>query len=136
MVVGGAVFTNGRIQYDKIYIEFSRLWISDNYGTNTESWFIAKCIKDIKNKYPDYKGVVSWADLGRGHKGTIYLASNFVFDGKSRNVKKYRGINNKVIYQRTATKDSIEIGEDNPKNRYIYYFDNKKRESLKRNGHT
>lgn len=129
--VGGAVFTNGRIQYNKVYLEFSRLWISDNYGKNIESWFISLCLKSLQKKFPNYKGIVSWADLGKGHKGTIYLASNFVYDGQSRKVKKYLGANNKIIYQRTATNRDKLIGEDNPKNRFIYYFDKQKRELLK-----
>lgn len=131
--VGGAVFCNGRIQYEGKYLEFSRMWMSDDFGTNTESWFMAKCMKALKKKYPTYEGVVTWADGGRGHNGTIYLAANFVYDGDSRKVKKFVGKNKKVIYQRTATVNDICVGEDMPKKRFIYYFDAKKREQLKRN---
>jgi len=131
IAVGGAVFCNGRIQYDYKYLEFSRMWISDIFGTNTESWFIAQCMKSLKKKYSKYEGVVTWADGGRGHNGTIYLASNFVYDGESRKVKKFIGKNKKQIYQRTATKTDICVGEDLPKKRFIYYFDSKKREQLK-----
>lgn len=129
--IGGAVFCNGRIQYENKYIEFSRMWMSDNFGTNTESWFISKCIKALKKKYPKYEGIVSWADENIGHNGTIYLASNFVFDGFSRKVKKFLGKNKKIIYERTSTSNHICIGEDLPKKRFIYYFDAKKREQLK-----
>lgn len=127
--VGSAVFSNGRIQYDKKYLEFARLWVSDKYKRNVESWFIAKCVKALKKKFPTYRGIVTWADCNRGHRGTVYLASNFVFDGNSRAVKKYKGSNKKVIYQRTATKDSVLISTDEPKKRFIYYF--KPRISLK-----
>jgi len=129
--IGGAVFCNGRIQYDKKYLEFSRLWMHDNYGCNTESWFIAKCMKALQKKFTTYEGVVTWADGGIGHNGTVYRAANFVYDGDSRKVKKYMGKNKKVIFQRTATASSICIGEDVPKKRFIYYFDAKKREQLK-----
>ena len=129
--IGGAVFCNGRIQYDGKYLEFSRMWISDEFGTNTESWFISKCLKSLKNKFPKFEGVVTWADSNKGHTGTIYLASNFIFDGYSRKVKKYSGKNKKVIYQRTASKHNICIGEEMPKKRFIYYFDSKKREKSK-----
>jgi len=131
--VGGAVFCNGRIQYDGKFLEFSRLWMSDEYGCNTESWFMAKCMKALRKKFPTYEGVVTWADGGRGHNGTVYRAANFVYDGDSRKVKKYVGKNKKVIYQRTATVNDICVGEDMPKKRFIYYFDAKKREQLKRN---
>jgi len=131
--IGAAVFSNGRIQYDGKYIEFSRMWMNDEYKTNTESWFISKCLKLLKKKYPTYEGVVTWSDSNKGHNGIIYLASNFVYDGQSRKVYKYVGTNKKIIYQRTANKNHICIGHDKPKKRFIYYFDSKKRELLKKN---
>lgn len=129
MPKGGAIFCNGRIQYDKKYIEFSRLWISDELGKNIESYFIAKCIKLIQKKFSNYIGIVTWADCNKNHNGTVYMASNFIFDGMSRNVKKYIGKDRRVIFQRTATKDDKLISEDLPKKRFIYYFDKKVRES-------
>ena len=131
--VGGAVFCNGRIQYDGVYIEFSRMFMYDFLPSNSESSFIGKCMKSLKKKFPSYKGVVTWADSNRGHNGIIYLASNFVYDGESRKVNKYVGKNKKIIYQRTATKSDILIGHDLPKKRFIYYFDSKIREYLKYN---
>lgn len=128
--VGGAVFCNGRIQYDGKFLEFSRLWVSDDYPTNIESWFVGKCLKDLQYKFPDFLGVVTWADLGRGHNGIVYLACNFVFDGKSRPVKRYKS-GNRLIYQRTVLNPSQfqETDTDIPKNRFIYYFDKKVREA-------
>jgi hypothetical protein len=129
--VGGAVFCNGRIQYDGRLLEFSRMWISDHYGTNTESWFMAKCLKALNKKFPTHEGVVTWADCNIGHNGTIYLAANFVYDGESRTVKKFLGKNKKVIYERTSTSSDICIGKEMPKKRFIYYFDSKIREQKK-----
>ncbi len=131
IAIGGAVFCNGRIQYENKYIEFSRMFIYDFLGKNSESWFIGKCIKNLKNKFPKYDGIVTWSDSNKGHIGTIYLASNFIYDGESRKVKKFKGKDKKVIYQRTAKKGDIEIGEDLPKKRFIYYFNSKKRELLR-----
>jgi hypothetical protein len=130
--VGGAIFCNGRIQYDKKYIEFSRMYLIQDLPKNSESQFIGNCLKSLKKKYPTYLGVVTWADLNRGHNGIIYKASNFAFDGMSRSVKKYQGKNKKTIYERTANAQSIYCGFDNPKKRFIYYFDKKLREK-KRN---
>lgn len=129
--IGGAVFCNGRIQYEGKFLEFSRMWVSDNYGTNTESWFMAKCLKALNKKFPKYQGVVTWADCNIGHKGTIYLAANFVYDGESRKVKKFLGKNKKIIYERTSTAADICIGQEMPKRRFIYYFDSKIREHKK-----
>lgn len=129
--VGGAVFCNGRIQYDGRFIEFSRMWMLDKLDNNTESWFIGKCLKALHKKYKTYEGVVTWADSQRGHNGTIYLASNFVYDGESRKVKKFQGKNKKIIYERTSDETNIFIGHDLPKKRFIYYFDSKKRELMR-----
>lgn len=129
---GCAVFSNGRIQYDKKYLEFSRMWVSDELKKNTESWLIGKCMRMLQKKFPNYKGVVTWADLDNNHKGTIYLASNFTYDGLSRKVKKFQGSNKKIIYQRTAVKGDKLISEDNEKKRFIYYFNPEERE-LNRN---
>jgi len=131
MAIGGAVFCNGRIQYDKKFIEFSRMYMLDELPKNTESWFISKCLKALFKKYPTYQGVVTWADLKRNHNGGIYLASNFVYDGQSRAVKKYLGKNKKFIYERTSNEMSIYAGVDIPKKRFIYYFDKKQRETKK-----
>jgi hypothetical protein len=132
IAIGGAVFCNGRIQYDKKYIEFSRMFLLNDLPKNSESNFIAKCMKALHKKYPSYLGIVTWADSNRGHNGTIYKAANFTFDGMSRPVKKYAGKNKKVIYQRTANSLSIQIGEDSAKYRFIYYFDKKKREQSRK----
>ena len=131
--VGGAVFCNGRIQYDGIYIEFSRMFMYDFLPKNTESYFMGKCMKSLVKKFPTYKGVVTWADRSRGHTGCIYLAANFVYDGESRKVKKFVGKNKKVIYERTSTSKDVCIGQDMPKKRFIYYFDAKVRERFKNN---
>jgi len=131
--IGGAVFSNGRIQYKGKYLDFSRLYLYDEIPRNSESFFIGQCIKELKKDYPSYEGIVSWADPNNGHTGTIYKASNFVLDGMSRKVKKYKSKNGTIVYQRTVldTSQFEELKSDNPKYRYIYYFDNKKRERLK-----
>ena len=55
---GGAVFSNGRIQYKNKYIEFARLWITDDLGKNTESWFVSRCIKMLKKNYQIMRGLL------------------------------------------------------------------------------
>ena len=129
--LGACVFTNGRIQYEGVYLEFARLWITDDLGKNIESYFVSRCLKLLAAKHSSYKGVVTWSDCNIGHDGTIYKALNFVFDGKSRVVNKYKGTNKKTIYQRTATKGSVLIAKDKPKNRFVYYFDKKEREKMR-----
>jgi len=132
--VGGAVFSNGRIQYDKKYIEFARLYLYDEIPKNSETFFIGKCLRLLQKKFPKYEGIVSWSDSNKGHVGTIYKASNFSYDGNSRLVKKYKSNSNRIVYQRTVeNENNFEfLGYDKPKKRWIYYFDKKKRERLRK----
>lgn len=65
------------------YLELQRLFIYDVTEKNTESWFIGQSIKLIRNKYPDVKVIISFADSGEGHVGTIYQATNFLYLGKT-----------------------------------------------------
>ena len=57
-------------------IELNRLWISDEMGRNTESWFISRALKMLPPRI-----VVSYADTAWGHIGYIYRASNFHYAG-------------------------------------------------------
>ena len=130
--LGGAVFSNGRIQYEGKYLDFSRLWVDDKCPRNTESRFVSYCLKYLAKHYPTYKGVVTWADPQAGHDGTLYKACNFTYDGNSRPVKRYYNpMSKKIVYQRSYTgqKGFEQIKDDKPKARFVYYFDSKVRES-------
>ena len=60
---------------DKV-IELRRLCCVDDTPKNTESYFIGKTLRLLKNDW--CKGtVVSYADTEYGHQGIIYQASNF-----------------------------------------------------------
>ncbi|OGY26501.1 MAG: hypothetical protein A2Z24_00830 [Candidatus Woykebacteria bacterium RBG_16_44_10] len=134
--IGGAVFSNGRIQYQGKYLDFSRLWLDDSAPKNSESFFIGKCLKLLQKKYPSFIGIVTYADPNHGYSGTIYKASNFIFDGMSRIVKKYISRTGTTVYQRTVTNPSSplysQIESDKPKIRFIYYFNKKTRESKRK----
>ena len=135
--VGGAVFSNGRIQYQRRYLDFSRLWVDDRCPQNTESKFVAYCIKNLQVEFPDFEGIVTWADPKQGHTGTLYEACNFAFDGYSRVVKKYRDLfTHRIIYQRSYVGQAgvIPLPPDIPKKRFIYYFNKKIRESKRKQG--
>ena len=57
-------------------IELKRLCCIDNTPKNTESYFIGKTLRWLKQN-TDYDLVVSYADTFYGHSGVIYKASNF-----------------------------------------------------------
>ena len=62
-------------------IELRRLCLIDDTPRNSESFFIAKTLRYLRNN-TDYTGVLSFADPNVGHEGIIYKASNFRYDGQ------------------------------------------------------
>lgn len=63
-------------------IELHRLHILDVTPKNTETWFIAQCMRMLKKLRPEIRTVLSYSDGTQGHEGTIYAASNFVLTGR------------------------------------------------------
>lgn len=63
--------------------ELHRLHILDCTPKNTESWFISRCLKLLKQDKPQIKAVLSFADLTEGHTGIIYQATNAYRLGKT-----------------------------------------------------
>lgn len=61
-------------------IELHRLCCIDDTMKNTESFFISRCLRWLKQN-TDIKTVVSYADENHNHKGIIYQASNFKYLG-------------------------------------------------------
>lgn len=63
------------------YLELNRLWVDDALGMNSESKAISLCLKYVKQRKPDLKWVISFADGMMGKAGTIYQATNFTYTG-------------------------------------------------------
>ena len=63
-------------------LELTRLFIHDGYGSNIESWFISQSFKWLKEN-TDIKAFISYADPKEGHAGTIYQATNWIYQGNS-----------------------------------------------------
>lgn len=57
-------------------IELNRLWLDDELGPNSESWFVARTLRMLPPRI-----VVSYADPLFGHIGYIYRALNFQYAG-------------------------------------------------------
>ena len=66
---------------DDDVLELKRLWIEDGYGKNIESYCISQTLKMLKKDSPQTKVVISYADPGANHKGIIYRASNWLYQG-------------------------------------------------------
>lgn len=57
-------------------LELRRLVCIDDTPKNTESYFIGKCLRWLKQN-TEVKTIVSYADPNYGHQGVIYQATNF-----------------------------------------------------------
>ena len=66
---------------NKEVLELKRLWIEDGYGSNIESYVISQSLKQIRKDKPEVKVIISYADPAEGHVGTIYKATNWLYQG-------------------------------------------------------
>ena len=60
--------------------ELRRLYCIDDTPKNTESFFIGKTLRWLKQN-TDIEVIVSYSDLQQGHEGVVYKASNFISMG-------------------------------------------------------
>jgi len=88
MLIGGMMFGDPRHR-DKYSdngktpcLELRRLALIDAAPKNSESFFIGYCLRWLK-KHTPYRRVVSYADISRGHTGTIYKATGFKCVGQT-----------------------------------------------------
>ena len=63
------------------YLEIGKLCARDELPRNTESYFIARAVKLIKQDMPGIAVLFSWADGILGKPGYVYQASNFYYGG-------------------------------------------------------
>lgn len=67
----------GRITRPDV-VELTRLWVDDSAPRNGESFLIGRSIRHAGKPI-----IVSFADTGAGHVGTIYQATNWLYTGLS-----------------------------------------------------
>lgn len=82
--------------------ELHRLVILDETPTNTESWFIAQCLRALKRERPQYQAVLSFADETEGHRGVIYQATNAIYAGTTGRAKFYRDPEGRLRHPRQS----------------------------------
>lgn len=70
---------------DPDFIELRRFCLAPGAEKNTASYFLSQTLRWLQRNELDFNRVLSYADPNKGHKGTIYLASNFQYDGKEKN---------------------------------------------------
>ena len=144
-LIGGMIY--GRIamagvwkkyaEREKDLLELRRLCCIDETPKNTESYFIGKTLRWLRDK-TDVKIILSYADRTYGHIGIIYMASNFKLVGETMKGRvillKGRRYHDKTIRTKykgklkpfaQRIKDALETGEakyveTKPKNIFIY----------------
>lgn len=116
-------------------IELHRLHILDCTPKNTESWFISRCLKLLKQDKPQIKAVLSFSDMTEGHTGIIYKATNAYRLGTTGKAKFYRDKDGRLRHPRQS---GVNITEQmakekgwtpeirEAKNRYLYILANSK----------
>lgn len=87
-------------EYKDHVTELHRLVTLDDTPHNTESWFISRALKALKEYKPKYRGVVSFADGTEGHIGTIYQATNAIYYGTSSPSTFYRDQDDRLRHPR------------------------------------
>jgi hypothetical protein len=90
---------------------------------------ISIALKMLKGLCPKLKLVISYADPEEGHKGVIYKAGNWVYDGYSQQTTSFivngRKVTNRSFYEmkkRGVTGKPIKVA---PKIKFIYPLDKK-----------
>lgn len=124
------------VEYKDHVTELHRLHILDCTPKNTESWFIARCFKELKKVKPQIWSVLSFADKTEGHEGTIYKATNAYRLGSTGRAKFYLDREGRLRHPR---QNGVNIKEDSAeqmgwstvireaKNRYMWLLPDNKR---------
>lgn len=119
------------------YLEMQRLWISDNYGKNTESYILSKIIKILKEKYK-IKIIVTHSGGCKDDCGIVYQSSGWLYFGSQKcddfyltNKGEYKNMVAAMRFGRVQIKNKTkqEIGEELfgegrviNSNRYLYLY--------------
>lgn len=124
-------------EYKDWVIELHRLHILDGTPKNTESWFISRCLKLLKEDLPRIRAVISFSDSTEGHSGIIYQATNFYYCGKTGTCTFYRDKDGRLRHPRqSGVNITPQMAKDmgwkpekrQAKNRYLYIVAHSKKE--------
>ena len=126
--------------------ELTRLFIHDNYGKNIESYCIAKSFEWIKKNRPDIKALISYADVEQNHRGGIYQATNWIYQGNSAmslmpnysvslTKDPYKWIHSRTVFENYGSHNIDHLKEaightfyrkkESTKHRFVYFLGNK-----------
>ena len=126
-------------------LELTRLWVHDNEPRNTESFFLGRTF-DWLRKNTSIKVLISYSDPMYNHLGTIYQATNWIYQGNETMLIKgyFHCLNGEVLHPRTCVAKYGTIKEGvlskidpsykripmKKKHRYIYILHRKDRKTI------
>lgn len=129
-------------------VELVRVALNGGQGHGHTSEIVADALRRLHRDRPMVKLVVSYADVDQGHIGTIYQATNWIYEGMVKAGEKLNiYVDGEKVHHRTFTKDSsptdalndlkrrghtVEVVETNGKQKYLFPFDRKLRKRLLR----
>jgi len=109
--------------------ELNRLVVNSIIPKNTLSYFVSTALKQL----PSPLAIVSYADVGAGHHGYIYQATNWIYTGETIPSTIYINKNTGKEYHNRTYSDlpkSIQAQltrtEGSSKHRYFYFVGNKR----------
>ena len=128
-------------------MELRRLVCIDDTPKNTESYFIGKTLRWLKQN-TDVEVVVSFADQHYGHTGIIYKATNFEYLGETSSARVLM-VDGREYHSRSLNQDKRPYGRElkrrydagdkniffknrKPKYIYVYYLNKKIKRQIKR----
>jgi len=136
-----SVTTDGSLPSDSV-LELTRLVILDEYGRNIESFVLGKSFRWLRHNDPKVKVLISYADPEANHNGTIYQATNWLYQGigASKLMPSYSvrlledgpWIHSRTVGSRWSTRNVEKLAnlighrfwrkEESSKHRYIYFL--------------
>lgn len=116
--------------------ELVRLFAFDWAPKNVESYLIGRSFRYLEAKRPDIRVVLSFADPGQGHLGTIYQATNWLYTGTTAG-QYYLRTEDGLVHSRTynelplSERHELLDKEENlvwqeGRHRYVYLLGSKK----------
>lgn len=91
--------------------ELARFCIHPNYHQkNFATWFMSRVLKSFSSDFPRIKKLISFADTTQGHDGTIYKASNWVYDGMATASYHYENVAGDMIHKKTVYTLAKKLG--------------------------
>jgi len=130
------LFEKLNVENNKKILDLTRLCCIDETRKNTESFFLGKMIKYIKNNNKDIDFLITYADFNQGHSGIIYKASNWINFGTGGDTRKVYNIleNGKLELSSSRwmkDKKNILTLKINKKFRFFYPLRIKRKKILK-----